>query len=117
MFFTLSRLSTTLQQRRWHASPHSDFHSAQLGRNPVGWRSPEVPGQAELRHEPDDQVAHVELPPFQAVARRGWEGVVVVVPSFAEPKHTKDHVVPAVIMTLERLGSPDVADGVDAPGR
>ena len=71
--------------------------------------------QSDLGHCPDDHVAHVQLPPSQPMSRGGRECVMVVVPSLAKSHDTHDRVVPAVIMSVVWLGTPDMTDGVDAP--
>lgn len=50
------------------------------------------------------------------MAGRAGEGVVVVVPAFAEAEDAEDEVVGRVVVALERAAAPDVADRVDAPG-
>ena len=55
------------------------------------------------------------MPPEQPLAGAGGEGVMVVVPAFAEGEDRDDRVVDAVVGAFEGLGAPDVADGVDAP--
>src|SRR5205823_411216 len=47
----------------------------------------DVPGQMHPGEDADDPVAHVDLPPAQAVAGRGREGVMRVVPAFSQPEN------------------------------
>ena len=42
--------------------------------------------------------------------------MVIVVPAFAERKHTHKDVIPTLVTTSVRLGTPDVTDRVHAPG-
>src|SRR5262249_39713058 len=90
--------------------------SARLGGHSLRGRDSHVPGEAHPRQHADDQVAHVELPPAQAVPRRGGERVVVVVPALAEGHDPEEDVVAALVAALEGLRAPDVAHRVDAPG-
>src|SRR6266850_4293390 len=76
----------------------------------------DVPDEAAFFQGTDCEPGEVELPPFEAVAGGGGEGVVVVVPAFAEGEDAEDRVVAAFIGGSVGAGSPDVADGVDAPG-
>src|SRR5207245_6777129 len=46
----------------------------------------------------------------------GGEGMMVVVPAFAEGQDAEQEVVAAVIAARVRTAAPDVAYGIDAPG-
>ena len=48
------------------------------------------------------------------MSRRGWEGVVVVMPPFAKTEDSENEIVPAFIVAIKGLFTPQVADGVDA---
>ena len=48
-----------------------------------------VPGQPADLEPADDQCRRIELPAAEAVARRGREGVVVVVPGLAEGRRAR----------------------------
>src|SRR6185295_5344789 len=67
---------TRMLRRLWPLGP--------LGRLAIFARHPDGPCEAAHFEAADEPVAEVELPPAQAVAGGGREGVVVVVPPFAE---------------------------------
>lgn len=75
-----------------------------------------MPGESQILHDPDDDEAEVDLPPGQAMAGGVGECVVVVVPSLAEAEDSENEIVSAVVKRVKRPLSPDVTDGVDAPG-
>ena len=76
----------------------------------------DVPDQVAFFQDFDGVPGEVDLPPLQAVAGAGWEGVVVVVPALAEGEEAEDGVVAGMIGGGVGPGAPDVADGVDGPG-
>ena len=63
----------------------------------------------------DDDVADINLPPFDAVAGGDGKGVVIVVPTLAESKDAKEPVVAALVFGFVGAAAPEVADGVNAP--
>src|SRR6185437_61126 len=63
-------------------------------------RQSHVPGETEQGEGADDPVAHVNLPPAQAVAGRAWEGVMGVVPSLPQSEDAEHEVVPALVAVL-----------------
>ena len=75
-----------------------------------------VPGEADQGERADDVVAHVDLPPAQAVPGRGREGVVGVVPALAQRQDAEHDVVAALVVAPVGPQAPQVADRVDAPG-
>ena len=77
---------------------------------------PYLPCESELLQDMDDDVAEIKLPPFQAVAGGDGEGVVVVVPAFAQGQDAEEPVVAALVVGVVGASAPEVADGVDAPG-
>src|SRR6516165_7299147 len=77
---------------------------------------PDVPGEAEQGESADDPVARVELPPPQTVAGRGRKSVVIVVPSFPQGQDAEEEIVPTVVVGRVGLATPQMTDGVDAPG-
>ena len=83
---------------------------------PFGIRELDFACHAYPGHHLDEDPTAVELPPGQPVAGGGGEGMVVVVPAFAQCQDTDYWVVAAVVMAFIGLTSPDVADRVDAPG-
>ena len=64
-------------------------------------------------HGSDDDPAHIELPPTQAMAGRRREGMVVVVPTFAEGKDAAEGVVARMIVGDKLAAAKDVANRVD----
>src|SRR5438477_11311966 len=64
------------------------------------------PCQPHQRHQADDPVADVDLPPSQAMARRCGERMVIVVPAFAEAQNAEYEIVPALIAAAERACAP-----------
>src|ERR1043166_5170243 len=79
-------------------------------------RQPHVPGEAQQGEGADDPVADVDLPPPEAVAGRGREGVVRVVEALPHRQDAEDEVVTALVAAPVGPEAPQVADGVDAPG-
>ena len=69
-----------------------------------------MPGQSQPFHDTNDIVTRVNLPPSQAEFRGRGKCVVVVVPPLAESKDSEDHVVAAMVVSIERAGSPKVAN-------
>ena len=57
-----------------------------------------IPRQTQCMHCSDDQPTHVELPPFQSVTGRCWEGVVIVVPAFTHRQNAANEVVGRLIV-------------------
>src|SRR4051794_23855915 len=74
-----------------------------------------VPGEAEQGEGADDPVADVDLPPAQAVAGRGREGVVRVVPPLPQRQDAKHDIVAALVVAPVGPEAPQVAGRVDAP--
>src|SRR5262245_58743437 len=58
---------------------------------------PEIPHEAQERHELQDVIRDVDLPPEEALARRVRIVVVVVVPAFAEREQRDDQAVAAIV--------------------
>lgn len=56
---------------------------------------PRVPGEAEQVEGANDPGTHRELPPAQAVAGGGREGVVRIVPAFPHGQDAEQEAVPA----------------------
>ena len=75
-----------------------------------------VPGQSGDLKPADDPVAHINLPGPQTVSRGSWKCMMRVMPTLTESEHAKDRVVAAFVIALKRLTSPNMTDGVDAPG-
>src|SRR6185437_14465431 len=48
-----------------------------------GWHF-HIPSEADARHQPDDVIAGVELPPAEPVAGRSWKSMMRIVPSLSE---------------------------------
>eukprot|EP00443_Scrippsiella_acuminata_P078769 CAMPEP_0115430456 /NCGR_PEP_ID=MMETSP0271-20121206/31056_1 /TAXON_ID=71861 /ORGANISM="Scrippsiella trochoidea, Strain CCMP3099" /LENGTH=188 /DNA_ID=CAMNT_0002855689 /DNA_START=316 /DNA_END=880 /DNA_ORIENTATION=- len=71
--------------------------------------------QAQQVQDLDCVPREVNLPPLQPVSARVLEGVVVVVPTFPECKHTDDPIVHRVVLGVPILEAPDVTDGVHRP--
>ncbi len=67
-------------------------------------------------HHLDDDPAAVELPPSKAMSSGSGKGVMIVVPAFAECQNADNRIVPAVIMAVIGLRTPDVAYRIHAPG-
>src|SRR5688500_19415187 len=64
-----------------------------------------VPGKSKKFQAADDPVAHVDLPPAQAMASGSWKGVMRVVTTIAQAKDPKQTNVVAMVVTLIRLPS------------
>jgi hypothetical protein len=64
-------------------------------------RGADIVYQAEGGEDADEEVGEVEFPEAQAVACAGGEGVVVVVPSFAEAEDADQGVVAALVVAVE----------------
>src|SRR5262249_50184145 len=63
----------------------------------------DVPDESENLEEADQPPAGVELVPFDPEARRGREGMVIIVPTLAPREDTEDCTIVAVIVAhLER---------------
>src|SRR5713101_8559155 len=69
-----------------------------------------LPRQIQHCQAPDEPVTHVHLPPTQAVPRRRREGVVVVVPTFAQRQDAEQEIVAAVVAGPEGPVAPQMAD-------
>src|SRR5262249_52972130 len=65
-------------------SVENGFAGSRCCRRGPAHGQPHVPGEAQQGEGADAAVTHVDLPPVQPVAGRGREGVVVVMPTFAE---------------------------------
>ncbi|OBQ35954.1 MAG: hypothetical protein AN484_25985 [Aphanizomenon flos-aquae WA102] len=77
----------------------------------------EAPDQAHPGHHLQAIVSRIELPPGEALLRRGLVAVVVVMPAFAERDERQDEGVAGLVARgVEALGPEDVGEGVDAPG-
>src|SRR6266568_8217208 len=83
---------------------------AQFGRDAV-----DIFDQADTFEGPDDITRQVELIPFQTVESRTWEGVMVVVPAFAECQQANDPFVAALVRGFVVAFAKSVADRVDTP--
>src|SRR5579871_982566 len=75
----------------------------------------DVPGKAGFFQCRDDQSADVQLVPTELQDRRGWEGVMVVVPGLAEREDCEPEVVGAPVPGGEIAPPEDVSEGGDAP--
>mmetsp|Transcript_36725 Transcript_36725/g.63077 ORF Transcript_36725/g.63077 Transcript_36725/m.63077 type:complete len:218 (+) Transcript_36725:268-921(+) len=75
----------------------------------------DVPDEAEALEEGDGGVGDVKLPRPEAVARRVFEGVVVVVPALAKGQPTNPPVVARLVARHVVLRAPHVRGRVDEP--
>jgi len=70
----------------------------------------------EPRQDANDIIGNIYLPPHQAVARGSWKGMMGIVPSLTHGKNADGDVVPAFILTAIRFLTPQMANGIHAPG-
>src|SRR5678815_2237339 len=83
----------------------------------LGADADDVPGQVAALQAADEPGAGIDLPAAQAVAGRGRERVVVVVPRLAEGERREPRQVARLVGGAERPPSEAVAERVDAEGR
>src|SRR4051812_42618607 len=76
----------------------------------------DVPGEADLFHEPDGPVGHVDFPPAVTLTGDALIGVVVVVPAFVEGEDADPPEVAAVVSGFVVAVTPKVGGRVDEPG-
>jgi len=76
----------------------------------------DVPGEVKYFEQADEEPGDVELPPLEAVAGGGGEGVMIVVPALTETDDAEEGIVAAVIGVLEGAGAPEVADRINGEG-
>lgn len=58
-------------------------------------------------------VGHIDLPPFQSLARTRHVLMVIVVPAFAEGNESEQEIVAAIILGLESPRAPQMGQGID----
>mmetsp|Transcript_63493 Transcript_63493/g.204620 ORF Transcript_63493/g.204620 Transcript_63493/m.204620 type:complete len:211 (+) Transcript_63493:329-961(+) len=72
----------------------------------------QAPGEPKLFHGNNDVPAHIDLPPFEPMADRLLEGVVVVVPALAHGKQADKPVVHGEVIRVPVTEAPHMADRV-----
>ena len=78
-------------------------------------RELDVPNQSTFLQAANDDPAEIELPPLEAMSRRCWECVMVVVPTFTVTEYPEEQIIAGVVGRLEVLRSKDMADRIDRP--
>src|SRR5439155_11305044 len=82
-----------------------------------GGNADDVPREVAALQGADHPGARVELHPAEAVARRGREGVMVVVPGLAEGERRKPGQVARLVVRPEGPPAEEVTQRVDAERR
>src|SRR4051812_5063775 len=75
----------------------------------------QVPSKAQQGKGADNPEAYIDLPPAQAMASRGREGMVRIVPPLPHCQDAKQRVVPALVVAPIWLVAPQVAGRIDTP--
>src|SRR5438105_3101909 len=82
----------------------------------LGWNL-DLLNQADQAQQLDEIVGHVELPPAEAVARRAWVSMMIIVPAFAQGEQGDPPEVRGAIPGRIAAVAPPVGSAVDQPGR